>query len=61
MKSCSIYFYFYHYYYYILRNGKSIVLHQVNWPLLDKPQNSINIKGEKNKTKETGKDETNLP
>ena len=45
MKSCFIYIYFYRYYYYILRNRKSIVLHQVNWLCWIKPKNSINIKG----------------
>ena len=45
MKSCFIYFYFYHYYYYILRNRKSIVLHQVNWLCWIKPKHSTNIKG----------------
>ena len=37
MKSCFIYIYFHHYYYYILRNRKSIVLHQVNWLCWIKP------------------------
>ena len=45
MKSCFVYFYFYHYYYYILRNRKSLLLHQVNWLCWIKPKNSVNIKG----------------